>query len=431
MLTYAIGFIQNTQIASFFLIFVLMAIKDRTNRSIRWLAYTYTAGLMACLLQFASPYLPTWASTGLSMVAAPIGFACIHACIVDFVGRGRNTRWIPVAFVVVSLPFCLLWSDPAHYGRILTIIDFVLTLVPPLTAWLLLTARDSETLWPRRTLAAFLLLYAAVECSRVIVYVATGKTADLSAPWIEIASGMVYVISCSVLPLAIIWMMNARLHAHMERQMISDPLTQLLNRRGLQNAGEVELARYRRSNQDFAVVVMDIDHFKRLNDTFGHPGGDTVLCAISALLRSQLRTSDTIGRLGGEEFVLMLPSISSGKAKQLVERIRLAIESHSFPIGNAHANITSSFGITVSDGRKDLTWQTLLNEADVALYAAKRAGRNLSLFYQEDLTSSQETLPAPTHSGQLPNVDTPLASLPLPSSPPMIQASRHEPPSTL
>ena len=104
-------------------------------------------------------------------------------------------------------------------------------------------------------------------------------------------------------------MMNARLLVHLNRQSMIDPLTELLNRRGLQAAAEVELARYDRSGHDFAVVVLDIDFFKLLNDRFGHPGGDAVLVQVSLFLRNQVRETDIVGRFGGEEFVLILPGL--------------------------------------------------------------------------------------------------------------------------
>src|SRR6202034_1972027 len=124
-----------------------------------------------------------------------------------------------------------------------------------------------------------------------------------------IASGMVYVVSCSALPLAFIWMMNSRLLLHLNRQSMIDPLTEVLNRRGLQAAAEVELARYERSRQDLAVAILDLDYFKLLNDRYGHSAGDSVLCEFSVFLRAMVRETDIVGRIGGEEFVLLLPNV--------------------------------------------------------------------------------------------------------------------------
>lgn len=278
-----------------------------------------------------------------------------------------------------------------------TLQDFVLAVQTALSSIVLLTTRDDETLWPRRVMGAFLGFYSTVEFARVGVYLATGVLPDRAAPWVETASGIVYVVSCSVLPMNFIWMQNARLHAHMARQMTTDALTRLLNRRGLNAAGELEVARYTREGRDFAVTLMDIDHFKQLNDTFGHPGGDQVLGEAAWLLRSLVRKSDTVGRLGGEEFVILLPGTPAAGAAKLVENLRVALERHTFSIDGQNVNITASFGLAVSAGRSDLTWESLLSEADQALYRAKNDGRNLCRLYQPGIGA--QPLSSPSDSG--------------------------------
>ena len=384
MLTHAIGVIQTAQLLCFAIIFMLMVLKDRGNRTIGWIACAYLAGLVGGLLQLGHRILPDWAPLGLFMEAAPIGYACLHAGIAHFVGRGARTRWIPVALIALTLPLCLLWSNPAQAVRGETLTDLVLALQTSLTAWLLLSTRDLETLWPRRVIAGFLSLYATVEYTRVAVFLLTRKSPDLAANWIAVPSGIVYVVACSVLPLAVIWMIYARLHARMKHDSTSDPLTQLLNRRGIQAAGEHELARYVRSRQEFSLVLFDIDYFKHLNDTFGHVAGDLVLRETAALLQSLLRDTDRIGRLGGEEFALLLPNTPVRGAELMVERLRLTLQIHTFQLAGRTARITSSFGITASAARTGLTWDTLLNEADQALYAAKRAGRNRAALHPAD-----------------------------------------------
>jgi hypothetical protein len=94
MLTYAIAFIQNIQLASFALVFVLMAASDRTNRSLRWLAYAYVAGFAGGIFEMGGRFLPNWISVPLATLAAPVGYACLHAGIVHFVHRGARTRWV-------------------------------------------------------------------------------------------------------------------------------------------------------------------------------------------------------------------------------------------------------------------------------------------------------------------------------------------------
>jgi len=379
MLTQAIGVIQIGQLLCFAIIFLLMAFKDTGNRTIRWIAAAYLTGLAGGLLQIGHGILPNWATLGLLMEAAPIGYACLHAGMVHFAGRGARTRWIPVALIALTLPLCLLWSNSAQVIRGEALAGLVLAIETTLTAWLLLSTRDRDTLSPRRAAAAFLSLYAAAEYARAAVFL-HARTAP--APALEAGGGIVSVLVVSVLPLAVLWMIYARLHGRMEHNPTSDPLTRLLNRRGIQAAGEHELARYLRSRQEFSLVLFDIDYFKRLNDTFGRAAGDLVLRETAALLQSLLRDTDCIGRLGGEEFVLLLPDTPARGAGMLVERLRLALQTHNFQLPGRTARITSSFGITSTAARTGLTWDTLLNEADQALYAAKRGGRNCAELYQ-------------------------------------------------
>jgi diguanylate cyclase (GGDEF)-like protein len=400
MLTYAIGFIQNVQLACFAVIFLLMAALDRNNRSFRWLALAYVSGLVGGAFQFCSHFLPLWVSIPFSMIAAPVGYACIHAGIVQFLGRGLRTRRVSLVLVLGSLPAFLYWSvhlSPSfatQMDRMSTLQDFVLAVQTALSSIVLLTTRDDETLWPRRVMGAFLGFYSTVEVVRVAIYLVMGVLPDRAAPWVEAASGIVYVVSCSVLPMNFIWMQNARLHAYMARQMTTDALTRLLNRRGLNAAGELEVARYTREGRDFAVTLMDIDHFKQLNDTFGHPGGDQVLGEAAWLLRSLVRKSDTVGRLGGEEFVVLLPGTPIAGAAKLVENLRAALERHAFSIDGQNVNITASFGLAVSAGRSELTWESLLSEADQALYRAKNDGRNLCRLYQPGIGAQPLSIPS-------------------------------------
>jgi diguanylate cyclase (GGDEF)-like protein len=392
VLTYAIGFVQDVQLTCFAIVLTCMALQDRTNKSLRWLAFGYVSGFCGALLDLGGHWLPHWLSMGVFMEAAPIGYACFYTSVAHFVRRGIRTRWLCLLLVLGALPFFLTWSVTHHMGASATLQDAILALETALTALLLFTTSDRETRWPRRTIAIFLSVYSTVEFARVAIFLITGKMPAQIAPSAEIANGIVYVVSCSVLPLAFIWMMNARLLVHLNRQSMIDPLTELLNRRGLQAAAEVELARYARTGNNLAVVVLDLDFFKLLNDRYGHTGGDAVLCEFSVFLRAMIRETDVAGRIGGEEFVLILPGLDADTAVSAVERIRLAVADHGFQLGSHLTRVTASFGIAVSAGRPDLTWNVLQHEADKALYAAKGAGRNVSRLYDESLSASGSIL---------------------------------------
>jgi diguanylate cyclase (GGDEF)-like protein len=396
VLTYAIGFVQDVQLTCFAVILVCMALGDRANRSLRWLAFAYVAGFGGALLDLAShffgPRLSHWFSLGLVMEAPVVGYACLFAAVAAFVRRGERARWLCFGLAAATLPFFLAWSHPHTISRSATLQDGILAVDTALAVVLLFSASERETRLPRRTLAAFLAFYSVVEFARVAVFLIAHQMPARVSPALETTSAFVYVVACSVLPLGFIWMMNARLLVHLNRQSMIDPLTELLNRRGLHAAAELELARHERSGRNFAVVVLDLDHFKQLNDRFGHAGGDTILCEVSVLLLRMLRETDVIGRFGGEEFVLLLPDADARTALIAVERLRLALSEHPFRLGTRSTRITASFGVTLSAGRLNLSWERLQHEADLALYAAKRDGRNLTRLYDEAIAAEASGL---------------------------------------
>jgi diguanylate cyclase (GGDEF)-like protein len=153
-----------------------------------------------------------------------------------------------------------------------------------------------------------------------------------------------------------------------------DVLTGLLNRRGFDERLEVELARATRSERPFALIICDVDHFKTVNDRLGHPAGDAVLLRIAGILGGVGRRGDAVARLGGEEFVFIVPDADADMAFELAERARVALE-RSF--ADEPIPLTASFG-TVAFPLDGTTPESLLATADRALYAAKRGGRNRS-----------------------------------------------------
>jgi diguanylate cyclase (GGDEF)-like protein len=154
-----------------------------------------------------------------------------------------------------------------------------------------------------------------------------------------------------------------------------DGLTGLYNRRAFGELLRQTLAREERQKGRFALVILDLDHFKKLNDTFGHPAGDAALRHTSAVLERHLRKGDQAARYGGEEFVVILPAADKAGAMGLAERVRGAIETGQLVFEGARISVTASMGVAVwpGDGGDELS---LLAAADRALYAAKEAGRN-------------------------------------------------------
>ena len=171
-------------------------------------------------------------------------------------------------------------------------------------------------------------------------------------------------------------LVNLRLREKLRSQSVRDPLTALFNRRYLDESLEVEFARSVRSEQPIAVIMMDIDHFKVFNDTFGHDAGDVVLKEVAAVLARSTRKGDIAGRFGGEEFLLLMPGADAQRAITRAETMRSAIASLELRFGGQTlGKVTASFGVAVFPMDGD-TRESLLHAADQALYAAKAAGRD-------------------------------------------------------
>lgn len=162
--------------------------------------------------------------------------------------------------------------------------------------------------------------------------------------------------------------------AELEKLAMLDALTGAGNRRHFDQRAEAEISASRRDGRPLAVVIFDLDHFKNVNDTWGHAAGDLVLQTVVQVAKDLLRPSDFLARIGGEEFVILLPGASVGGAMVIAERIRLAIAEQAITCNEASFHITASFGI--SSVTSDMSLENALARADTALYRAKNGGRD-------------------------------------------------------
>ncbi len=162
----------------------------------------------------------------------------------------------------------------------------------------------------------------------------------------------------------------------LEKLAVTDGLTSIYNRRYLMDALEKEFQRAKRYGESFAVILIDVDHFKNVNDNFGHQMGDFVLRELAQILFQQLRGTDTVGRYGGEEFVIILPGTDLQGAASLADRVRCLVEQHPFRWGDAFARITLSAGVVAYPHPLLQSMDDVVQQADAALYRAKKQGRN-------------------------------------------------------
>jgi len=199
----------------------------------------------------------------------------------------------------------------------------------------------------------------------------------------EIASNSTLNVGTAMAVVALIAMLHATLMALVVARLIQqlrwrarhDGLTGLLNRRAMQEAIDQELSRSRRAGDTFALVMLDIDHFKAINDRHGHPAGDQALQHTAALLQTSVRAVDRVGRFGGEEFIVLLPGVGLAQAADIAEVLRARLAAEPIQSEGEPLALSASFGVAEWQGPKEEPSRLLLR-ADQALYRAKRGGRN-------------------------------------------------------
>lgn len=296
----------------------------------------------------------------------------------------RHSVYYPVVFMsFFSIGFLLLGWTVGLYspmtGMVLVgspLVGFVLfgfprvawnfafsVLVVLLLAWLSVRGYSAH--------AIYFLTYPITQ--EVLSYYWIGSTVAFMVPFITVVITLIALLLGR-------WVYR---EAQIRNQALHDPLTGLSNRRELFNRFGHELARARRGGQPLGVCLMDLDHFKRINDTHGHGVGDDVLVRVASVLRRCLRETDVIGRIGGEEFVLLLPETDASGADRVIERCRVGIECSPLTLENGAAlPVSASFGVAIWHVADEADERELMARADAMLYRAKAQGRNRAEFWR-------------------------------------------------
>lgn len=191
------------------------------------------------------------------------------------------------------------------------------------------------------------------------------------------ASLYLNLLICLIITLVVVYLLHHLMNRHQQRietQATLDSLTGLPNRRGFNLMADKTLKDAAREARPLSAMLLDLDHFKHLNDTRGHLAGDEVLVGFADDLRSCLRQSDIVCRWGGEEFIILLKGSDSQSARRVAEKIRLLAEQHTYVFANEPLQVTVSIGL--AELQPDDTLHSLIARADSALYRAKQNGRN-------------------------------------------------------
>jgi diguanylate cyclase (GGDEF)-like protein len=291
----------------------------------------------------------------------------------------RPLRWRTALLLGVAGWLGVTWLSTAHPNYLQRVMfgSFIIACN---------TGLNIQALWggcrKRETRAQCLLLWTYFLAIALLVW-RNGSLLILSTPPQGISTpspvNVIYVLMLGIQPLlasvGFLLLYNEILQRELYELARIDPLTGVINRLGLLEASQVLLEQARAKQESIGVLLIDADHFKSINDRFGHDDGDRVLLELVANIRCMLRGGDMVGRVGGEEFLVLSPSVKAPDLLALAERIRSAIERTSFHIAGQAYALTVSIGAAIAEANEP-DMMAARRRADVALYDAKRAGRN-------------------------------------------------------
>ena len=234
---------------------------------------------------------------------------------------------------------------------------------------------NEEDLPARRPIALLCFFQAIVTGGRGLYWLSGNAAPDIFTrnlvQGLLLAEPLVAVIALGILGVVLV---RSRSENALRRTAETDALTGILNRRAMIARSERALLRARTSDQPVTLLVFDLDHFKAINDRFGHSVGDQALRAFADVAGSSIRASDLFGRIGGEEFAALLVGVAGGVGKHIAERIRLDFAAAK--VGGVKLHATVSIGVATAAPSESISFESLLAQADVALYDAKREGRD-------------------------------------------------------
>ncbi|MCW8883108.1 MAG: diguanylate cyclase [Sedimenticola sp.] len=347
------------------------------ERSVRYWAVGNWAIAVGFLCIGLRGFLPIFISVVVANSLIVAGYGLFLAGVWEFLGK--SIRWwvIKTAVALVFLSFLYFTYQSPDISARIVIVSLVIAILSGLSANALIR-EVSQRMQKIQTLTASVFMLHALYLSLRSIATLTGTPVyDLFSPNLVQALAFLDVIVVAIcLTFGFTSMINRRLQFHLDHLASYDILTGVFNRRAFEQAAVREIARCSRQKKQISILLLDIDHFKRINDRYGHPVGDKVLKATAGTIADVLRTEDILGRIGGEEFCMLLPEADQEAAIDVSERVRLAVCENAMEYADETIKITVSIGVaTIRSDEMD--WTQMFQIADEALYRAKEGGRNL------------------------------------------------------
>ncbi|SIO32059.1 GGDEF domain-containing protein [Halodesulfovibrio marinisediminis] len=348
-----------------------------STRGVLWWVISMSCYLLCLILMTLRGIIPPFFSEFIANIAATAGYVCFWFAIRLFFNRPLTRNiWGCGLFLTLLITVAsgiALYDSELVTGKVL-IIGINYSTINIFTAYELL--RNAHRSNAAKVLAAINIINAViinlrgfhiVQTASFNTYFTTGWTTSAYVLWTN--------LSLLITTLGLMMLIVEDLHSKLARQAMEDPLTGLFNRRALTSITPEEFSELKNNKMPLGLLMLDIDHFKAVNDTYGHTTGDALLKQFADEVSSCLRSTDTLYRIGGEEFLIIAPNASITNLQALGERIRNHIEQTPLVITEGTIYHTVSIGCAISY-KKDMCLNAILERADTALYSAKALGRN-------------------------------------------------------
>ncbi len=367
------------------------------TRAGTWFAGGNLAWAIALGLRLSTHYISTSIASAGSATLMIAGLVMLHRSFAELLDRGKLLWRLQGVLLVIALVGSLYFANaPTAYPAASLLVDAILGVQTALIASSLFSFAGEGVRTAGWFTGVAMSLYAVINLLRVAVTLRYGSSGYLHADrdaeivWL---CGMLFASAATAFGFLLIATGKLRLELLWRAQI--DELTGLLNRWAFKRIAVKETFRSMRLRGRLSVISMDLDGMKRVNDQLGHGGGDAVLQAISASLQEAVRDRDSIARMGGDEFCILLPDTEMPEALTVAERLRSQIEALAIRYRGETIHVRASFGVSSSE-ECGWNWQNLLDESDAALYEAKRSGHN------------KVVAALPTEAGVVPLPDLPL-----------------------
>lgn len=369
--------LERVCLLGFCTLLVVANVREHRNmRGIRWFVASNLNYLVGAMLIANRQHLPVWAAVVLANFLYSMGYVFLHRCLAEFLRPDRRLWLAQCTMATLSLALCIYFALLHPDIRLrLAAIGLATGLQFAICAAVAFDGGRVRIRVAAISMGCVLAFSATLNLTRVLLTLVWGTTQTyLKADDIQTSVVMMNTMIFVAIDIAFVWMIATTLRNELHVQAMTDPLTHVLNRRALEvlvgSAIEVSLE----TGRPLSAIAVDLDDFKLINDSLGHSMGDTVLVETVRSMEGELRGTDSIARVGGDEFVIVLPNCPLTNAEEIAGRLRSALEALHFEAGES-LQVRASFGVaTLAAGMS--SWESLIAECDRALYTAKSAGGN-------------------------------------------------------